>query len=86
MNISNTFDATSLVWPLLVLFLMVVAWQIGKTLRARDSLDNGAYRELVEKAAESQLGTAEELKKVVAELSELSRRTGELERLLKDVA
>jgi len=44
-----------------------------------------AYRELAEEAVAAQAKTADQLERAVAELTELRARTGELERMFKEV-
>jgi hypothetical protein len=66
--------------------LTIAIWQLFATLRARMGVAReAAYRELAHEVADSQRRTAEALETTVAELRDLRQRTGELERVLKEV-
>lgn len=66
--------------------LSVAIWQIFATGRTGLSVKREtAYRKLAEDATEAQRRVADGLDKLVVELTDLRQRTGELERMLKDV-
>jgi Na+-transporting methylmalonyl-CoA/oxaloacetate decarboxylase gamma subunit len=66
--------------------LSVLIWQIFATGRTGLSARRErAYQTLAEEATDAQRKTADELEKTSAELARLVERTGELERLLKEV-
>jgi F0F1-type ATP synthase membrane subunit b/b' len=70
----------------LTIVISVVVWQIFATGRTGLSAKReNAYRQIAEEATEAQRRTAEQLEKATAELAELRRQTGELERVLKEV-
>jgi hypothetical protein len=73
-----------------IAFITIVAsvliWQIFATGRTGLSAKReNAYQDLAEASAEAQNRTAACLEKAAAELADLGQRTGELERMLKDV-
>jgi Tfp pilus assembly protein PilO len=71
---------------LVIAVVVVVVVQIFATARARMSVQREeAYRKLAEQAGDAQERTAVALEKAVAELNGLRERTGELERVLKEV-
>jgi hypothetical protein len=71
---------------MVTVIVSVIVWQILATGRAGLSARReSAYRKLAEEATETQQTVATALDKAVAELSDLNRRTGELERLIKEV-
>jgi hypothetical protein len=89
-----TLAATS--WPeaaiaiagilLVTVFMTTLVWQLFVTGRTGLSARReNAYRKLAEETAEIQQKTADALESAVAELRELTARTGELERMLKEV-
>ncbi len=66
--------------------ISVAIWQILATGRAGLSARREqAYRQVAEEVVETQRRVSAELEKAVAELTQLRRQTGELERLLKEV-
>lgn len=73
-----------------ILFVTVVLtaaiWQIFATAKARLSVAREeAYKRLADEAIQSQSRTSEELVRATAELTQIRRQTGELERMLKEV-
>lgn len=61
--------------------VVVMIWQTFATWRARMSvMREEAYQRLADEAIQAQRRTAEELTKAVAELTELRKRTSEMER------
>jgi hypothetical protein len=73
-----------------IAFITIVAsvliWQAFATGRTGLSAKReNAYRKLAEDATAIQAETGATLEKAVAELAELRRQTGEVERLLKEV-
>jgi len=70
----------------ITIVISVIVWQVFATSRTGLSAKREqSYRKLAEEAAEAQRDTTAVLEKVVAELGELRKQTGELERLLKEV-
>ena len=66
--------------------VIVVAWQVGASWRARISAAREeAYRKLVEDAVAWQRQATVALERMTAELTELRARTAEVERVLKEV-
>ena len=64
----------------------VLIWQIFSTGRTGLSAKRErAYQQLAEESSEGQRRTAEALERAAAELKQLRRQTGELERMLKEV-
>jgi hypothetical protein len=91
-----TFAAQDIGWPEAsiaiegIAFITIVAsvliWQIFATGRTGLSAKREtAYQKLAEESAEAQNRTAAGLENAAAELTDLRQRTGELERMLKDV-
>jgi hypothetical protein len=81
-------DAAIMIAGILLLLTITVAViaSITSTLRARMSVQReDAYRKLADDAVAAQHRTADQLERAVAELTELRTRTGELERVLKEV-
>lgn len=73
-----------------ILFITVVLtaaiWQIFATAKARMTVAREeAYKRLAEEAVQAQSKAAEELGRASAELTQIRRQTGELERMLKEV-
>jgi hypothetical protein len=66
--------------------VIVVAWQVGASWRARISAAREeSYRKLVEDAVAWQRQATVALERMTAELTELRARTAEVERVLKEV-
>ena len=66
--------------------VMVVAWQVAASWRARVSAAREeAYRKLAEDAVAWQRQATVALERMAAELAELRTRTAEVERMLKEV-
>ncbi|MEX0762382.1 MAG: hypothetical protein WD208_12735 [Dehalococcoidia bacterium] len=66
--------------------IAIVIWQIFATARAKMSVAReAAYRKLAEEATQAQVSTAVAMDKALAELTEIRRRTAEMERMLKEV-
>lgn len=64
----------------------IIAWQLFATWRARMSVAREeAYRALAEESARAQQRLADRLDSAVAELTDIRKRTAELERMLKEV-
>lgn len=71
---------------MVTIIVSVIVWQAFATGRTGLSAKReSAYRRLAEDSAESHRQTADALERAAAELKELTRRTGELERMLKEV-
>jgi len=73
-----------------ILFVLTIAvaviLSIASTVRARTSIQReAAYRKLADDSVAAQHRTADQLERTVAELTELRTRTGEMERVLKEV-
>ena len=69
---------------------IVAIWQGFKTWQTRimanaELARDDAYRTLAERAAAAQQATAEEQRKIAAELAELRARVGAIEQLLREV-
>lgn len=81
-------DATVAVVGILFVTVVLTAaiWQIFATAKARMAVSReDAYRRLAEEAVQAQSKTSEELARASAELTQIRRQTGELERILKEV-
>lgn len=64
----------------------MLIWQVFATGRTGLSARREqAYRKLAEEATDAQRRTADQLERTTAELAELRKQTGELERVLKEV-
>ncbi|HYH89789.1 MAG TPA: hypothetical protein VEX67_11180 [Solirubrobacteraceae bacterium] len=71
---------------LVIAVTVAVIVQASATVRARMSVQReAAYRKLAEESADAQRRTAEALELATTKLTDLSARTGELERVLKEV-
>ena len=73
-----------------ILFVLMIALavilSIASTARARTSIQREtAYRKLADDSVAAQQRTADQLERALAELTELRMRTGEMERVLKEV-
>ena len=66
--------------------VLAVIFALASTARARMSIQREtAYRKLADDSLAAQHRTADQLERTVAELTELRTRTGEMERVLKEV-
>ena len=79
--------ATAIAGILMVIAIAVAVIVQGfTTARARMSIQReAAYRKLAEESADAQRRTAEQLELAISELTQLRDRTGEVERVLKEV-